>query len=248
MNATDWAQLVFTGVAGVFGLFCLFDGARRIAAHGPNPSGRQMIGVGVAIVLLLAGYAYWKHRTLADVARAYQPIEPSKELPDDWGRKSAPAKREAQSLALARGTYLQSGALREYFDASGKRLRFVPAQADVKQREIAIGKAAQIAHDSEDNFLQFLMWLVWGAAALVFGPLFAREPVQAAEAAAETETVDALPAAARPPNPAAPAKSRVGEDTVPLPHPAVPAKPAVGDDTIPLPKPAGGGATPPRKA
>lgn len=243
MSATDWLQFIFTNVAGLFGLFCLFDGARRIAAHGPNPSGRQMIGVGLAIVFMLAGYAYWKHRTLVDVGRAYQPVEMSKELPDDWGRKATPAKREAQSLALARGTYVQSGALREYFDINGKRTRFVPAQADVAQREIALGKAAQVRSESQASFLDFVMWFVWGAAALVFGPLFAREPVQPAEA-----EVAVSPAAAMPPNPAAPAKPVAGEDTVPLRHPAVPAKPAVGEDTIPLPKPAGSGVTPPRKA
>ena len=129
MSPQDWAQLVFTGVAGLFGLFCLFDGARRLAAHGPNPSGRQMIGVGVAIVMMLAGYSYWKHRTLADVGRAYQPIELGKELPDDWNRKMSPAKREAQSLALARGIYVNAGQMREYFDVNGKRVRYIPGAA-----------------------------------------------------------------------------------------------------------------------
>jgi len=233
MSPQDWAQLVFTGVAGLFGLFCLFDGARRLAAHGPNPSGRQMIGVGVAIVLMLAGYSYWKHRTLADVGRAYQPIELGKELPDDWNRKMSPAKREAQSLALARGVYVNTGRMREYFDANAKRVRFVPSEADIKQRETQLAKAQQVQNEAQASFVDFVMWLAWGVAALLLGPLFAREPVaQAAEAEPEREITPSPVASAVPPKPM-PAAQAV--------------KPSVGEDTVPLPKPAGPGGAPPRK-
>jgi len=192
MSPQDWAQLVFTGVAGLFGLFCLFDGARRLAAHGPNPSGRQMIGVGVAIVMMLAGYSYWKHRTLADVGRAYQPVELGKELPDDWNRKMSPAKREAQSLALARGVYVNTGRMREYFDVGGKRTRFVPSAAEIKQRETQLAKAQQVQQEAHASFVDFVMWLVWGVAALLLVPLFAREPV-AKPAEAEEEAATGAP-------------------------------------------------------
>jgi hypothetical protein len=186
MTATDWLQFVFTGVAGAFGMFCLFDGARRRAAYGPNASGRQMIGVGLLICLMLSGYAFWKHRALAEVGRAYQ-IEMSKELPEDWGKKMSPAKKEAQSLALARGIYIHSGLLREYVDAKGQRKRYLPNQADIQQREVTIAKAAQLQYDSRASFIEFVMWLVWGASALLFGLCFAREP------AAKPADADAAP-------------------------------------------------------
>ena len=254
MTPNDWLQFIGTGVAGIFGLFCLFDGTRRLAAHGRNASGRQMIGAGLAIVLMLAGYAYWKHRDRAEVARAYQPVETGGELPDNWRKKVSPATREASSLELARGLYVHSGVVREYFDINGKRVRFAPSQADVKQRELFLGKAARLEEESRASFLDFVLWLVWGAAALVFGPLFAREPVAApadaeAEAGAEAErrepTLAAAPHAAAAP---AQARSKVGEDTVPLavppaakpaaqPKPPSPAKSSVGEDTVPLPKP-----------
>ncbi len=235
MSPQDWAQLVFTGIAGLFGLFCLFDGARRLAAHGPNPSGRQMIGVGVAIVVMLAGYSFWKHRMLADVGRAYQPIELGKELPDDWNRKMSPAKREAQSLALARGVYVNTGRMREYFDVNARRVRFVPSEADIKQRETQLAKAQQVQQESHASFVDFIMWLVWGVAALLLGPLFAREPVaEAAEAEAEA--------------PAAPVTAPVAPQPTPKPMPPVAAvKPSVGEDTVPLPKPAGTSGAPAKK-
>jgi hypothetical protein len=195
MSPQDWAQLVFTGVAGLFGLFSLFDGARRLAAHGPNPSGRRMIGVGVAIVMLLAGYSYWKHRTLVDVGRAYQPIELGKELPDDWNRKMSPAKREVQSLALARGIYVNTGQMRDYFDVSGKRVRFVPSAAEIKQRETQLAKAQQVQQEAHASFVDFVMWLVWGVAALLLGPLFAREPVAKPAEADEQAEAGAPPPA-----------------------------------------------------
>jgi hypothetical protein len=232
MSPQDWAQLVFTGVAGLFGLCCLFDGARRLAAYGPNASGRQMIGVGVAIVVMLAGYSFWKQRTLADVGRAYQPIELGKELPDDWNRKMSPAKREAQSLALARGIYVNTGRMREYFDVNSRRVRFVPGEAEIKQRETQLAKAQQVQQEARASFVDFVMWLVWGVAALLLGPLFAREPVaQPAEAEGEAEITPppVAPQAAAKPMPPAPA-----------------VKPPVGEDTIPLAKPAGTGA-PPKK-
>ena len=181
MAPIDWALVVFTGIGGVFGLCCLFDGARRIALYGANSASSYLIGIGAVICLALAGYAYWKY-------------------------------------------------------------------------------GGQV----EAHFVEFVMWLVWGAAALVFGALFAREP--APEPVAEQDTkiepvlaplvaarapppadaaIPAKPAAPAPakpvyaPPPAASRKPVVGADTVPLP------KPAVGSDTVPLPKPAVGGDTVP---
>lgn len=160
MAPLDWVLVVSTGIGGVFGLFCLFDGARRIVLYGPNAASSYLIGVGGAICLMLAGYAYWKYREQV----------------------------EAQT-----------------------------------------------------HFIEFVMWLVWGAAALVFGALFARQP-EPVEEDTKIEPVLAPSVAARAPQPAAvvaSAKPAVGSDTVPLP------KPAVGVDTVPLPKPGVGGDTVP---
>jgi hypothetical protein len=197
MAPIDWVLVVSTGIGGLFGLFCLFDGARRTMLHGANSASSYLIALGAVIALALAGYAYW-----------------------------------------------------------------------------------------QAEFVDSVMWLVWGAAALVFGALFAREPEPVPEPDTITivkiEPVLAPPVAAQAPPPAAPppaappkplvglntmplAKPAVGGDTVPLPKPAVGedtvplpkpgiasvtiplARPSVGDDTVPLPKPAPGTFTPPKK-
>jgi hypothetical protein len=161
MTPLDWVLVVLTGIGGVFGLCCLFDGARRIVLYGPSAASNYLIGVGAAICLTLAAYAYWK--------------------------------------------------------------------------------SGQV----EAHFVEFVMWLVWGGASLVFGALFAREPVrQRSEEHTKIEPVLAPPVAARAPQPAGAAAS-----AKPAPAPAKPAdapppaatpKPAVGEDTVPLPKPAVG--------
>ena len=190
MAPIDWILVVSTGIGGLFGLCCLFDGARRLALYGANSASGSLIAIGAAICLALAGYAYW--------------------------------------------------------------------QAD---------------------FVDFVMWLVSGAAALVFGALFAREPAPQPLAEPDTitivkiEPVLAPPVAERAPPPAAvaapapapapapakpavtappaaakpasapllavPPKPAVGLNTMPL------AKPSVGGDTVPLPKPSVGGDTVP---
>ena len=223
MAPLDWALIVITGIAGLFGMLCLFDGARRLKLYGASSASSYLIGIGAAICLALAGYAYWKYR-------------------------------------------------------------------------------GQV----EAHFVEFVMWLVWGVAALVFGMLFAREPKPApveeitkiepvlappvAPAPQPVAAAPATPAAAKPAAPAAampaapllpPAappkpsvgintmplakpvvggdtvplpKPSVGSDTVPLPKPAIAsvtapmAKPSVGEDTVPLPKPAPGAFTPPKKS
>ena len=60
MAQIHWILVVSAGIAGVFGLFCLFDGARRIALYGANAASGYLIGIGAAICLALAGFAYWK--------------------------------------------------------------------------------------------------------------------------------------------------------------------------------------------
>src|ERR1044072_4451035 len=61
MAPIDWALAVSTGIVGVFGLLCLFDGARRLKLHGATSASSYLIGIGAALCLALAGYAYWKY-------------------------------------------------------------------------------------------------------------------------------------------------------------------------------------------
>jgi hypothetical protein len=187
MTTAEWAQFICIGIAGAFGLFCLFDGTRRmVARQAKGSSGR--LAVGVAIVGMIVAYAYWQYWTFSDVARSYHPPEQARELPADWGKKMAPAKREAASQGIARGAFISSGALTAYFDASGQRKVYAPAQDDLRRREAVLATAGRIQQRAASSFNEFILWLVLGLSALVFGLCFAFEPAaKPEEPAMETD-------------------------------------------------------------
>ena len=183
MTIAEWGQFIFFGIAGTFGLLCLFDGTRRLASGQPGGRGPRL-AVGVAIVAILAGYAYWQHQGYVELAMLHRQQPPARELPADWGKKVSPAKREALSQGVARRAFVETGTLTQYVDASGQRRAFAPAQDDVKKREAAVIAAARAEHKAANSMLEAILWGVLGLSALVFGLLFAFEP---APKPAETE-------------------------------------------------------------
>jgi len=189
MTIAEWAQFVCLGIGGAFGLLSLFDGTRRMATRQPSGSSGRF-GVGLVIVSLVAGYAYWQHRAYTEVARAYRAEKPP-ELPADWGKKMGPAKREAASQGIARGAFISSGALTPYFDASGQRKVYAPAQDDLKRREAVLAAAIRVEQKARSAFNEFILWLVLGLSAFAFGLCFALE--SAPQRADAEEDVDAPP-------------------------------------------------------
>jgi hypothetical protein len=183
MTIEEWSQFICLGIAGAFGLFCLFDGTRRLARQaGGNAS--RITGIGVIIVGTLVGYAYWQSLTYAELASSYRTTGPVRELPADWGKKINPAKRETTSQGLARGTFITTGTLTPYVDASGQRKTYVPVQDDLKRRENVLATAARIQQKARSSFNEFVLWLVLGVSALIFGLCFS---VEAAAKPAEDE-------------------------------------------------------------
>jgi hypothetical protein len=176
MTTAEWAQFIFFGIGGAFGLLCLFDGARRLAG-GQDRTRSARLAVGVGIVTVLAGYAYWQHQTYHDLAMSSRVREPARELPADWGKKISPAKREAVSKDVARRAFIEAGTLTQYVDMSGQRRAYLPAQDDLKQREAKTAAAARIEHKAANSLSEAVLWLVMGLSAIVFGLLFAFEPV-----------------------------------------------------------------------
>jgi hypothetical protein len=174
MTIEEWSQFIALGITGAFGLFCLFDGTRRLARQAGGNAGR-ITGIGAMIVGILVGYAYWQSLTYAELASSYRASGPVRELPADWGKKINPAKRETVSQGLARGNFITSGALTPYVDASGQRKTYAPAQEDLKRRESVLATAARIQQKARSSFNEFVLWLVLGVSAFVFGLCFSVE-------------------------------------------------------------------------
>jgi hypothetical protein len=194
MTPADWAQYVCLGIAGAFGVFSLFDGTRRMAAR-QGGAGRTTV-LGATIAGMLVAYSYWQHWTYSEAVRWYQPSEQMRELPPEWGKKMSPAKREAASQGFARRAYISSGTLGSYFDASGQRKPYAPAQDDVKRREAMLAAGAAMEQKALNSFNEFILWLVLGVSAFVFGLLFSFEPAaKPEEPAMET---DPVPPSAKP--------------------------------------------------
>ena len=248
MNVVDWAQFVATAVGGAFGLFCLFDGTRRAAGGNPDGRGGRLLAIGLLIVGLLAGNAYWQHWNYLEASKAYRAGETPRELPADFGKKMSPSKREASSQNAARSAYIATGTIRQYIDVSGQRKPFSPAPDDIKRRDKVVATDARLERKAEESFQEFILWLVLGLSALVFGVGFALEP-----AAKPPEEADARVEPIMPPAPAPvrapvppPAAAVASAAAVAPPAAAAPKpKPSVGIDTVPLPKPRVGGDTVP---
>jgi hypothetical protein len=175
MTISEWAQFICQATAGAFGLVCVFDGTRRMMAGLPGRGRAGRLAVGVTIVAILAGAAYWQHRTqlnAASVARAQQKVP---ELPADWGKKMSGAKREAASRGLAQRTFVASGTLTPYFDAAGQRRVYAPTPEDIKLREAGVAAAARIDARAGSSLTEAVLWLVLGLAAFLFGLCFGVE-------------------------------------------------------------------------
>lgn len=175
MTIAEWAQFIFFGIGGTFGLLCLFDGTRRLAGGQERTRGARL-AVGIGIVTVLAGYAYWQHQAYLSLAMSSRLQEPVRELPADWGKKISPAKREAVSKDVARRAFIEAGALTQYVDTSGQRRAYLPAPDDLKQREAKTLASARIEYKAANSLGDAVLWLVLGLSAIVFGLLFAFEP------------------------------------------------------------------------
>ena len=173
MTPAEWAEFVALGIAGAFGLFSLFDGTRRMAARQIG-AGRTAV-LGATIVGMLVAYSYWHYWTYSEAAEWYRPTGQVRELPADWGKKMSPAKREAASQGIARQAFVGSGALTQYFDSSGQRRAYAPAQNDLKRREALLAASARMEQMALSSFNEFILWLILGLSAFVFGLLFSFE-------------------------------------------------------------------------
>ena len=164
-------------VGGGAAFILLFEGVRRLAAGtGSRRMSILMTALGAGYCFLYGGYFLWKERETRQYMEAlYRTAAPKGELSASWGDHLAPARREASSLSLARETYLQSGTLRGYFDASGARKPFAPTQSDVRRRDRVVATQTRLEESMRESFNSGVLWLVWGVIAVLFGLGMSRE-------------------------------------------------------------------------
>lgn len=177
----DWLSFAVDAIGGGCAFICLFEGTRRIAAHGAGRNAVVMVSLGALYCLLYGGYFLWKHQELRDYAETLYGQAYKVELPADWGKELPGPRREAGSLSIARAAFVESGTLRTYFDAAGARKPFAPIQADIKRRDAVVAAQTRIAESMRESFASGLLWLVWGVIAVLFGYGLSRDKPQTSE-------------------------------------------------------------------
>ena len=172
---TDWLPFAVNAIGGASAFICLFEGTRRIYAYGISRKAVLMTAFGAAFCFMYAGFSYWKHHALKDIAQTLQRKMFPDDLPADWGKDLAPDKRETSSLAIARMAFVESGTLRTYFGSDGERKPFAPTQEDVRRRDFAVVTQARLDDAIRNNFFDALLWVIWGLVAAIFGYGVSRE-------------------------------------------------------------------------
>jgi len=146
-----------------------------MVADGVHRKALLMASFGAAFCAMFAGFSYWKHNSLKEVAQTLQRSVSPAELAADWGKNLAPDQREASSLTIARLAFVESGTLSNYFDKTGERKLFLPNQEDIRRRDFAVVAQARLEDAIRANYHDALLWVIWGLVAPIFGYAVSRK-------------------------------------------------------------------------
>jgi len=171
----DWLDFALTAVGGATAFLCLFEGTRRIAAHGVQRKAVFMAALAATFYVVYGGFAYVKYQDLKDQLDTFQQRLIAVEPTAGSVKPLSSEKREASSLARARLAFTDTGTLGNYFDRAGKKRPFVPTQEDVRKRERVVDNLARLSSAARGSFIEAMLWLMTGLLAVFFGFAFSRE-------------------------------------------------------------------------
>jgi hypothetical protein len=156
---------------GAVALLCLFEGARRLGAHGVHRKAVLMILVAGGVCALYGGFAYVKYGNLKATVSAAQTKRPAAQVAANWSRAASPEKKEALSQASARQAFTTSGTLGPYIDRNGQTKTFVPTQQDLTARERIVAYYSRTEYTARSSLAEAVLWLIAGITAVVLGLL-----------------------------------------------------------------------------
>jgi len=192
MTISEWLDIGAIATGGAYALFCLFEGTRRLRVRGLHRSGVIMVVFGGIFCILWGGFEYWKHHMVTDVLKT---VRRTVAAPIELNKNLSPEIRETIGHAHARSSFLESGTLTTYVDASGNQKLYVPAQDDIKQREERLVTTTKLEVSVRDSYIGALIWWLWALLAVTFGISFSRK--EGAMPANSTVESDARKNAAR---------------------------------------------------
>jgi hypothetical protein len=165
----SWIDFAFSVIGGGMALLFLFDGTRRLAAHGAHRRAALMMVLAAIACAFYGTFAYWKyldHKVTLSVSQ--RKAAPS-QLPPGWGRSLSPEKRESSSLSRARHAFVESGTIATYFDRNGEIRPFAPNLEDVQRRERVVAHYVRVEYAVRNSLAEALLWLILGPVAILFG-------------------------------------------------------------------------------
>jgi hypothetical protein len=161
-------DFVLNVIAGAVALFCLFDGTRRLGAHGVHRKAVLLILLSASACALYGGLAYQRYADLNGVLSMGQ-RKSGPATAAAWSRVTSPEKRELLSQALARDTFRASGTLGPYVDRNGQTRTFAPSQEDLRARERVVAYFSRTEFSARGSLAEALLWLIAGIVAVFLG-------------------------------------------------------------------------------
>ena len=174
MAMSDWPGWIEPSVeAALAALACLviFEGARRLARGGFTPLAAMMLAVGLLAPVVEGGASLRLAERVRLLVRE-MPAMNAGEPAGGWEKAAlSPEERTRRSTEAAQINYRVSGHVGEVMDAGGKRMPFVPAVQDLRDREDLV-RGQKGAEDAAGQFGERGVRLLASSASfLVFGVL-----------------------------------------------------------------------------
>jgi hypothetical protein len=164
----SWPDFVLNVGGGAVALLCLFEGTRRLGAYGVHRKAMLLILLAASVSALYGGFAYQRYTDLKTTILHSQ-AKPAKAQPASWNRASSPDKKEQLSQALARKTFVASGALGPYIDRNGETRTFMPNQEDLAARERVVAYYSRTEFAARSNLAEAVLWLTAAIVAVFLG-------------------------------------------------------------------------------
>jgi hypothetical protein len=177
-------DFILNVTVGAVALLCLFDGTRRLGAHGVHRKAMLLILMSAGVCALYGGFAYQRYTDLKATLLVRQQ-KPAKAQAATWSKVASPEKKELLSQALARQTFRASGALGPYIDRSGETRTFAPNQEDLAARERAVAYYSQTEFAARSSLAEALLWLIAAIVAVFLGLAMSLDNKPPASAAPE---------------------------------------------------------------
>jgi len=151
----------------------LFDGVRRLVAHGAKRRAIYEVTACALASIAMGSFYLWACAKEQDLIEGLNK-NPYAELPSGWAADLTAEARAKASHSYASAAFMGQGILLKHSDMQGQWVRFQPNQQDIADREKAIVVRTQLEEQSRSFWSLALRWWLGAAIAAMIGYLAGR--------------------------------------------------------------------------